>query len=92
MSKTRMDTSVYVDFAALNEWRVQMDKINGAALDTLDSFISSVEDLKGSWCGNSADSFLNSTKMMLNKAKNYHTDMRSVENFLTTVVNTTDNQ
>ena len=44
MSKTRMDTSVYVDFAALNEWRVQMDKINGAALDTLDSFISSVED------------------------------------------------
>ena len=92
MSKTRMDTSVYVDFAALNEWRVQMDKINGAALDTLDSFISSVEDLKGSWCGNSADSFLNSTKMMLNKAKNYHNDMRSVENFLATVVNTMDNQ
>ena len=59
---------------------------------TLDSFISSVEDLKGSWCGNSADSFLNSTKMMLNKAKNYHTDMRSVENFLATVVNTMDNQ
>lgn len=92
MTKTRTDTSVYVDFAALNEWRVQMDKINGSALDTLDSFISSVEDLKGSWCGNSADSFLNSSKMMLNKAKNYHTEMRSVENFLTTVINTMDNQ
>lgn len=92
MTKTRTDTSVYVDFAALNEWRVQMDKINGSALDTLDSFISSVEDLKGSWCGNSADSFLNSSKTMLNKTKNYHTEMRSVENFLTTVINTMDNQ
>jgi uncharacterized protein YukE len=92
MSKTRIDTSVYVDFAALNEWKSQMDKINVSALDTLDSFMSSVEELKGSWCGNSADSFLNSSKMMLNKAKSYHTEMRNVENFLTTVINTMDNQ
>ena len=92
MSKTRLDTSVYVDFIALNEWKSQMDKINVSALDTLDSFMSSVEDLKGSWCGNSADSFLNSSKMMLNKAKSYHTEMRNVENFLTTVINTMDNQ
>ena len=92
MSNTKTDTSVYVDFSALNDWKSQMDKINGSALDTLDSFMSSVEDLKGSWCGNSADSFLNSSKTMLNKAKNYHTEMRSVENFLTTVINTMDNQ
>jgi uncharacterized protein YukE len=92
MSKTRIDTSVYVDFAALNEWKSQMDKINASALDTLDSFMSSVEELKGSWCGNSADSFLNSSKLMLNKAKNYHNEMRNVENFLTTVINTMDNQ
>jgi uncharacterized protein YukE len=92
MSKTRLDTSVYVDFMALKEWKSQMDKINVSALDTLDSFMSSVEDLKGSWCGNSADSFLNSSKMMLNKAKSYHTEMRNVENFLTTVINTMDNQ
>ena len=92
MNNTKTDTSVYVDFATLNEWKSQMDKINASALDTLDSFISSVEDLKGSWCGNSADSFLNSSKTMLNKAKNYHTEMRSVENFLTTVINTMDNQ
>ncbi len=92
MSKTRLDTSVYVDFAALNEWRVQMDKINSAALDTLDSFMSSVEDLKDSWCGNSAESFLNSSTKMLNKAKGYHNDMKNLENFLTTVINTMDNQ
>jgi uncharacterized protein YukE len=92
MSKTRLDTSVYVDFAALNEWRVQMDKINSAALDTLDSFMSSVEDLKDSWCGNSAESFLNSSMKMLNQAKSYHNDMSNVENFLTKVVNTMENQ
>jgi uncharacterized protein YukE len=92
MNNTKTDTSVYVDFATLNEWKSQMDKINASALDTLDSFMSSVEDLKSSWCGNSADSFLNSSKMMLNKAKNYHTEMRNIENFLTTVINTMDNQ
>ncbi len=92
MVKTRTDTSVYVDFSALNEWRVQMDKINASALDTLDSFMSSVEELKSSWCGNSADSFLNSSKNMLNKAKSYHTEMKSIENFLTKVINTMDKQ
>lgn len=92
MVKTRTDTSVYVDFAALNEWRVQMDKINSSALDTLDSFMSTVEDLKSSWCGNSAESFLNSSKMMLNKAKGYHNEMKNVENFLTNVINTMDKQ
>lgn len=92
MSKTRTDTSIYVDFSALNEWRVQMDKINGAALDTLDSFMSTVKDLKSSWCGNSADSFLRSSESLLNKAKSYHTEMKSVENFLTNVINTMDKQ
>ena len=69
-----------------------MKKINDAALDTLDSFTSTVEELKGSWCGNSAESFLNSSTKMLNQAKSYHNDMSNVENFLTKVVNTMENQ
>lgn len=92
MVKTRIDTSVYVDFAALNNWRIQMDKINSSALDTLDSFMSTVEDLKSSWCGNSADSFLNSSKNMVAKAESYHNEMKNVENFLTNVINTMDKQ
>ena len=88
----KTDTSVYVDFAALNSWKSQMNKINSSALDTLDSFISTMKDLKSSWCGNSAESFLNSSTKMLNKAKGYHNDMKNLENFLTTVINTMDNQ
>lgn len=88
----KTDTSVYVDFAALNSWKSQMDQINGSAMDTLDSFISTVKDLKNSWCGNSAESFLNSSNNLINKAKSYHTEMRNVENFLTNVIETMDRQ
>ena len=92
MSNTRINTSVYVDFSALNEWKIEMEKINNSALDTLDSFMSTVEELKNSWCGNSAEGFLDSTGSMLKKAKSYHAEMKSVENFLTNVVNTMDKQ
>lgn len=88
----KTDSSVYVDFAALNSWQSQMDQINGSAMDTLDSFISTVKDLKNSWCGNSAESFLTSSNNLINKAKSYHTEMRNVENFLTNVIETMDGQ
>lgn len=90
--KTRTDTSVYVEFSALNEWKVQLEKINDSALNTLNTFASTVENLKSSWCGNSADGFLNSTKNMIQKAKSYHTDMKNVENFLNKVIDTMDKQ
>ena len=92
MGNMKTDNSVYVDIASLNNWKIQMKKINDAALDTLDSFTSTVEELKGSWCGNSAESFLNSSMKMLNQAKSYHNDMSNVENFLKKVVNTMENQ
>ena len=66
MSKNKLDTSVYVDFSALNEWRNQMENINSSAMDTLDSFMSTVEDLKDSWVGNSAESFLTSATGVIN--------------------------
>ena len=92
MGNIKTDNSVYADIASLNNWKIQMKKINDAALDTLDSFTSTVEELKCSWCGNSAESFLNSSTKMLNQAKSYHNDMSNVENFLTKVVNTMENQ
>lgn len=92
MGNIKTDISVYVDIASLNNWKIQMKKINDAALDTLNSFTSTVEELKGSWCVNSAESFLNSSTKMLNQAKSYHNDMSNVEKFLTKVVNTMENQ
>ena len=92
MSNNKTDTSVYVDFSALSDWRSQMDKINSSALDTLDSFITTMGDLKDSWCGNSADSFLTSSEGLINKAKSYHNEMKNTENFLITVINTMDKQ
>ena len=88
----KTDTSVYVDFAALNSWKSQMNKINSSALDTLDSFISTMKDLKSSWCGNSAESFLSSSSNLIRKAKSYHNEMMNVENFLTNVIEIMDKQ
>lgn len=92
MSNTKTDTSVYVDFSALTGWKTQMEKINNSAVDTLDSFVNTVEDLKSSWCGNSADSFLNASSSLINKAKSYHNEMKNTENFLIKVINTMDKQ
>ena len=92
MSNNRTDTSVYVDFSALSDWKTQMEKINGSAVDTLDSFVTAVEDLKSSWCGNSAESFFNASSGLINKAKGYHNEMKNTENFLINVINTMDKQ
>lgn len=92
MSNNKTDTSVYVDFSALTDWKNQMEKINGLAVDTLDSFVTTVEDLKSSWCGNSADSFLSASNSLINKAKSYHNEMKNTENFLINVINTMDKQ
>ncbi len=92
MSHTIPDTSVYVDFSALNDWRNQMDRINSSALDTLANFENTLEELKNSWCGNSATGFMNSSKGLMNKAKGYHNEMKNVEQFLLNVIKTMDNQ
>ncbi len=87
-----LDTSVYVDFSALNEWRNEMDRINGDALSTLDSFESTIGELNNYWSGNSASGFLSSSKNLVNKARSYHNDMCNVEDFLIKVIETMDNQ
>ena len=86
------NTTVYVDFSALSSWNSKMNEINSSAITTLDSFISTTEELKDYWCGRSATGFLNSTKKLIDKAKSYHNEMKDVEEFLIKVINTMDSQ
>lgn len=83
-----LDTTVYVDTAALESWNSQMGNINAQAVDTLESFRSSVESLNDSWIGDSATGFLNATESLMDKAIGYHNEMANVENFLIKVINT----
>ena len=87
-----MDTSVYVDTAALEGWSSRMASINDAGISNLDTFISKANELESSFEGNSASAFLSSTNSFIQLAKGGHEKMSNVENFLIEVVNTMESE
>lgn len=87
-----VDTAVYVDTAALASWSSQMSSINTAAIDNLNTFMSTVSELEGSFAGNSATAFLNSMNNFLKSAIASHESMSDVETFLKTVIITMESQ
>lgn len=87
-----MDTSVYVDTAALEGWSAKMATINEAAISDLSHFVSKANELDGSFEGNSASAFLSSTDSFINMAKSGHQKMSNVKNFLIEVVNTMESE
>ena len=87
-----MDTSVYVDTAALESWSAKMATINEAAISDLSNFINKANELDGSFEGTSASAFLSSTSGFINLAKNGHLKMSNVKNFLIEVANVMENE
>ena len=85
MAKKRIDTSLYVDFSALNEWRLQLDKINESALCSLNDYSTILGELNNYWTGDSADSFFESAELLLDKAKDYHKNMKIIDNIFVTL-------
>lgn len=69
-----------------------MSKINTDASDTLDTFLSQVEQLDSSWAGNSATAFLNSSSDFISASKSCHNQMADVEMFLYQVIETMENE
>lgn len=85
-------TSVYVDTDALQKWNAQMSKINEEAITTLGNYLTTVNQLENYMLGNVASGFINDTNEIMKKSKNCHEQMKDVEKFLLTVVNTMNNQ
>ena len=84
--------SAYIEIESLKKWNMQMSRINNDALNKLDSYLKTVESLENYMLGNVSTGFINDSSKLVEKAKKYHTQMRSVENFLLEVVETMSNQ
>lgn len=84
--------SAYIEIESLKKWNMQMSGINNDALNKLDSYLKTVESLENHMLGNVSTGFINDSSKLVEKAKRYHTQMRSVENFLLEVVETMSNQ
>lgn len=84
--------SAYIEIESLKKWNMQMSRINNDALNKLDSYLKTVESLENYMLGNVSTGFINDSSKLVEKAKQYHTQMRSVENFLLEVVETMSNQ
>ncbi len=91
-STRTLDPAVYVETEALTGWSSKMAELNTASEDILTEFVSSVEQLKEDWQGNSATGFETAMNNCLKSAKNRHNAMGQVEAFLLTVVETMQNQ
>ena len=84
--------SAYIEIESLKKWNMQMSRINNDALNKLDSYLKTVESLENYMLGNVSTGFINDSSKLVEKAKRYHTQMRSVENFLLEVIETMSNQ
>ena len=71
---------------------MQISRINNDALNKLDSYLKTVESLENHMLGNVSTGVINNRSKLVEKAKRYHTQMRSVENFLLEVIETMSNQ
>lgn len=84
--------SAYIEIESLKNWNIQMSKINNDALNKLDVYLKTVSDLENYMLGNVSSGFINDSSKLVEKAKKYHTQMRSVENFLLEVIETMSSQ
>ena len=84
--------SAYIEIESLKKWNMQISRINNDALNKLDSYLKTVESLENHMLGNVSTGFINDSSKLVEKAKRYHTQMRSVENFLLEVIETMSNQ
>ncbi len=87
-----IDTSVFVDTTALTGWSAQMSSLNEESIESLNSFMKNVNSLSNPWAGNSAESFMNFGADLLNKALSCHENMRQVDKFLITVIETMEKE
>lgn len=84
--------NVKVNLQSMNDWSSKLDTLNSEATDLLNTMESTLNELDGYWDGTSADATIEANKELINKAKDYHTKMKDVSNFLIKVAETMNNQ
>ena len=83
---------VYVDPAAMSEWKTQMDKINKNCISSIEEIDSAIAKLNDSFQGDYATQYEESFGEFTKKVKSTHESLRNVESFLDTIVNVMQNQ
>lgn len=84
--------NVKVNLQNMNDWSSKLDTLNNEAANLLATIETDLNELDGYWDGNSADKAIEANKELINKAKDYHTKMKDVSNFLIKVAETMNNQ
>lgn len=84
--------SVWVVTDSLLEWKSQMAKLNSDAIEVINSIATELESLQNSWKGDSATGFETTMDNTLKTIINCHTQMGNVENAISTIVTTMENQ
>lgn len=85
-------TAAYIETDALNNWNLELNRINSDSIDLLNSYLTTTKDLKNYMAGNVADGFINDVSTLLENTKNNHIKMHSIEEFLTLVIDTMSNE
>ena len=93
MSKDqKFNPAVYVNTSELIAWGGKMRSINEQAVNTLNSFMNSVNGLEESLEGDSFTSFSDNIDIFIKSAIATHQMMSDVESFLYNVVETMEKQ
>ena len=83
---------VWVETEALLAWKSQMSKLNDDAVETINSIAIDLQSLSDSWKGESATGFETTMDATLKRIINCHNQMGNVENAISTIVTTMENQ
>lgn len=84
--------NVYVEPAALESWKAQMEQINSECIRNLENIEKKINSLDSSMKGASATSLVNSITKFIELSKGNHEKMRNVEIMLDTVVDVMSQQ
>ena len=85
-------SKVYVDPAAMSDWKTQMDKINQDCISSIEEINTAISKLNDSFQGDYATKYEESFGEFTNKVKSSHESLRNVETFLDTIVTVMENQ
>lgn len=85
-------SGVWVETQALLDWKSQMAKLNNEAVEIINSISTDLQTLSDSWKGDSATGFESTMDSTLKRIVNCHNQMGNVENCISTIVTTMENQ
>ncbi len=82
----------FVDIDMLEVWKVKLSDINTSCLSYLDDFEKLALELNGVWSGNAATGFDAEFNKELKTAREHHTELKDVHQFLATIAETVIDQ